>query len=297
MRLKLFRAPSTREAMARIRAELGDEALILATRKVADGVEITTAWEPQASPTPAPPDPAMQRCLAFHGAPEILADQLARGTLRDALAAELRFTSLPLEHASRPMMFAGPPGAGKTLTVARLATRLVMGGVQPVVITADGRRAGAAEQLAAFTRLLGLDLVVASHPVALSRALTRRVAGAPVLIDLPGTSPFDQTQNEELASLAATADARMAVVLPAGLDNLEAHDIAAGFAALGGEYLVATRLDVARRLGSVLAAAQAGLALAEAGIGPGAADGLVPLTADLLARRLAQTPKAGERRQ
>ena len=51
--------------------------------------------------------------------------------------------------------------------------------------------------------------------------------------------------------------------------------------------MVATRLDLSRRLGGVLAAAHAGkLALTEAGVGPGAADGLVPLTAAFLAARL-----------
>jgi hypothetical protein len=40
----------------------------------------------------------------------------------------------------------------------------------------------------------------------------------------------------------------------------------------------------------VLAAAAAGLTLVEAGVGPGAADGLVPLTPDLLARRLMRIP-------
>ena len=52
--------------------------------------------------------------------------------------------------------------------------------------------------------------------------------------------------------------------------------------------LIATRLDMARRLGGILAAADAGrLALAAAGTGPGAADALVALTCDTFASRLA----------
>jgi flagellar biosynthesis protein FlhF len=62
--------------------------------------------------------------------------------------------------------------------------------------------------------------------------------------------------------------------------------------ALGANLLLATKLDAARRIGSVLAAAEAGCALAEAGIGAGAADGMVPFTPDLLARRLMQAPAA-----
>jgi flagellar biosynthesis protein FlhF len=298
MRLKLYRSGSTADAMRQIRTELGPDALILSQRRVADGVEVTAALE-DARPAAAPPmlDAAVIRGLAFHGAPADLAARLAAGPLAQTLAAALSFQPLALQPGDRPVLFAGPPGAGKTLTVARLATRLVMGGLKPLVITADGRRAGAAEQLAAFTRLLGLDLVVASHPVPMARALARRIEGAPVLIDMPGTSPFDPSQNEEMAALANVADARIAVVLPAGLDGTEARETAEAFAGQSGEYLVTTRLDVARRLGCVLAAGSAGLALAEAGIGPGAADGLVQMTADLLARRLLEVPKQWERRQ
>ena len=54
--------------------------------------------------------------------------------------------------------------------------------------------------------------------------------------------------------------------------------------------LVSTRMDVARRIGSVLAAAATGLALTEGGTGPGIADGLEPLTPALLATRLAAPP-------
>ena len=46
MRLKLFRAPAMAAAMAQVRAELGPDALILGTRRVAGGVEITAALEP-----------------------------------------------------------------------------------------------------------------------------------------------------------------------------------------------------------------------------------------------------------
>ena len=72
----------------------------------------------------------------------------------------------------------------------RLATRLVMSGTVPMVVTTDGQRAGATEQLAAFTRLLGIPLLVASHPVSLARALAQRTDGAPVLIDTAGADPL-----------------------------------------------------------------------------------------------------------
>jgi flagellar biosynthesis protein FlhF len=287
LRLKLYRAPAMAEAMRRLRAELGPDALILSTRRVADGVEITAALEP---PTPPPADPARQQALAWHAVPPAIAARLQAGPLAFALSAALRFTALNLAQGAAPLLLTGPPGAGKSLTCARLATRLVMAGARPMVITADGRRAGAIEQLAAFTRLLGLNLLVASHPATLAQALARREAAAPVLIDAPGIDAFDPAQRDEMTALADAANAIPALVLPAGLDPAEAADLATAHAATGAKLLVATRLDSARRLGGVLAAAGTGLKLAEAGIGPGAADGLVPMTPELLAARLLRIP-------
>jgi flagellar biosynthesis protein FlhF len=166
-----------------------------------------------------------------------------------------------------------------------------MAGIAPMVVTADGKRAGAAEQLAAFTKLLGISLVVASHPLTLGRALMQRRDAAPILIDTPGFDPFDPAQRDEIQALVAASDATPVLVLPAGMDVAEAAELGLAYAEAGARLLVATRFDVARRLGGILAAAaEADLALAEAGIGPGAADGLLPITPAWLAGRLLAIP-------
>jgi flagellar biosynthesis protein FlhF len=285
MHLKTFRAAGMAAAMAQVRAELGSEALILNTRKIAGGIEITAAWETEPEPNTA--DPKRLATLAWHGVPSGLRPALEYGDLEEAITHALPFGVLPLEPYEKPVMLVGPPGAGKTLTAVRLATRLVMRGVTPLVITTDGSRAGAIEQLAAFTRLLGVPLLVASNPVSLARALMQRQEGAPVLIDSAGTDPYDDAQTSELKDLAAAADAQVALVLSSGLDPGEAADLAVAYAACGAHWLIATRLDLARRLGGVIAAAAASrLPLIEAGIGPGAADGLIGFTPSLLAEGL-----------
>lgn len=294
MRLKLYRHASMAEAMAAIRAELGPEALILGSRRIGKEVEISAALEP----TPgAVPENLLQReaVLAWHRVPPPLDRLLSESPLEAALAQALQFVPLPLAPGADPLLLVGAPGAGKTLSIARLAARLVMAGTQPMVLTADARRAGAAEQLAAFMRLLGLPLRAANDPLQLGQALALRTGGQTVLIDTPGVDPFDQGDREELAALAATAGAVVVLVLPAGLDSAEAADMAAAFAGIGATFLLPTRLDIARRLGGVLAAAHAGrLALAEAGVGPGAADGLISLTPALLAERLQRACGSGE---
>ena len=271
--IQLFRGADMGAAMAQVRQALGPDAMIVMTRRVEDGIEVTAALDP--------PDEraGVGHDLAWHGVPDALVQRLT-GPLEPALAAALRWA--PLD-GSGAVLLVGPPGAGKTLTAARLATRMVLAGIAPMVITADDRRAGAAEQLAAFTRLLDLPLVVAGTPRLIARAIARGdtggSAGAPVLIDTPGTDPW--ADRALITDLAAAASARIVLVLPAGLDGREAAELAEGYASLGAVAMIATRLDITRRRGSVLGAAQH-LALAEAGVGPGAADGLVPFTPLLL---------------
>lgn len=297
MRLKIFRAARMPEAMAQLREELGADAVILSTRRTAQGIEITAALEPEEPwlipPAGIAPPTAPSGPLAFHNPPAALVAALARGPLDQALAGALGFAPLP-EGRDRPLMLVGPPGAGKTLTCAKLAARMVLAGAPPVVATTDGQRAGATAQLAAFTGVLGLTLAVAQSPAALGKALARRLPGQPALVDSAGCDPFDARQVVALHALAAAAQADLVLVLPAGLDPHEAADLARAFAALGARHLLPTRLDAARRLGAVLAAAEAGpLLLTEGGTSPEVVDGLEVLNPARLAARLAAAPRRG----
>ncbi|MCR0980898.1 flagellar biosynthesis protein FlhF [Roseomonas populi] len=276
--------------MAECRLALGPDALILSTRRTAAGVEVTAALEPAEEEPPPPPPPPVPVAgapdpLARHNMPSALRGRVGPGDAA-SLAAALRFSALP-DAAARPLALVGPPGAGKTLTLAKLATRMVMRGARPLVVTADSQRAGAAEQIAAFTRVLGIPLATAGTGTQLAAALGARHPGQHLLLDTAGCDPFDPGQAEQLLALLRVTDAAPLLVLPAGLDAEEAMETARAFAALGARHLLPTRLDGARRLGGVLAAAFAGpLALTEAGTGPGAADGLTPLTPAWLAERL-----------
>jgi len=295
MRVKLYRAPGMPDAMEQVRRDLGEDALILTTRRTSGGVEVTAAVETESEPAAPPAEPHRHVALEYHRLPPAITRKLEAGPLPFALSAAFRFGRVNLVAGAQPLLLVGPPGSGKTLTVARLAARLVVHGVRPLVITADDRRAGAIEQLAAFTRVLGLRLVATSDPVELKRAIAERGDNAPVLIDAPGLDAFALRDRDELSVLAEITKAAVALVLPAGIDACEAADLAAAHAdAANATLLVATRLDLARRLGGVLAAAVTGLAFAEAGIGPGVADGLVPMTPAFLAQRLLRVPPTAE---
>jgi len=202
----------------------------------------------------------------------------------------------------RPIILAGPPGAGKTLMTAKLAADAVMHGRKPAIITTDIARAGGVEQLSAFLNILELPLLQAETARDLQNLL-KEAKGHDVIIDTGGLNPFDPQEMKFLAKLLATTDMDAALVMPAGMDAEEAAEIAMTFDVLGVKNLIATRLDFARRLGGILsAAAKTGLALGTASHTPQVAHGIVELTPQKLAALLlphlpapADTAKAKER--
>lgn len=320
MRLKSFTAPTMAEAMELVRLELGDEAIIVSTQRAAGtkGVRITAALEPadadlavaemfeEAHPSSAAE--AVRAALETHGLPQRILERLtnaARTTgIADptlacaaALEAGFAFAHLPEHSAPRPFMLVGPPGSGKSIAVAKLAARSVLKQRHVGVITCDNIRAGALEQLTAFTRILEIDLVKARGPESLRRAVEAATGMFDLmLIDSPGLNPFKQSDMDYLQALVEAADVEPILVMAAGGDPTEAAEMAEAFGAIGTTRLFTTRLDTTRRLGAMLTAAEsAQLALCDVSASPHVASGISPISAISLARLiLPQTPEPSQ---
>lgn len=306
MRLRNFTAPSMQEAMALVRQELGPEAIIVSTDDEPGGVRVTAALEEAEPKAPSVSDAdvteQISEALAANGVPGPLAEKLLMASLSfdaddtlvalsGALAAVYPFAPISDQGRSRPLMLVGPPGAGKTMAVAKLAARAVMAKRPVNIITADTVRAGAIEQLEAVARILGVDLEIAEGAGRLATITRGLDPDALTLIDSSGVNPYNAADRRELSALIVAAAAEPILALPAGGDALDAIDIARIFRDLGCSRMAVTRLDLTHRLGSVLAAADAArLGFAEAGVAPEIADGMIPFNPVVLARRLiAQT--------
>lgn len=212
----------------------------------------------------------------------------ASDALAHALAGLLRFSPLTLPPA-RSIMLVGPPGVGKTVVTAKIAARAALDGAPLRVISSDTLKAGATAQLEAYLRALEQPLGLASSPAELAKLEHAGGRNRRAVIDTAGVNPFDEAEMSQLTRLVAAADVEPVLVLAAGGDSHDAMDIARAFARLGIRRLIATRLDATRRIGSLLAAADAGhLALCEGSASPFVAHGLRPLDAIDLAQRLMQ---------
>ena len=233
-----------------------------------------------------------------HSVPDEITDQViscatvlglerADEALTAALEHLFSFRPLPQKKTGTALMMVGPPGSGKTLATAKLATRAVMAGRRVAVITTDTVRAGGVEQLAAFTRLLRVPLHKAASAKDLAALLSDLRDADHVYIDTGGMNPFNPEDMRGLARLSAAGDIEPVLVMQAAIDAQETGEIARVYGTLGVRSLLATRIDYARRLGGLLAAAHFGsLIFAEAGNTPKVADGLIPLSPVRLAHLL-----------
>jgi flagellar biosynthesis protein FlhF len=314
MRLRSFTARTMPDAMALVRQQLGADAVILSTQRGGAGVVVTAALdeidEPTADMLAGEPqqDPIeiLHETLAAHGTPARLVDKLLAAAAElaalppiDALAGSLEktlnFAPLVLRRGAKALIMVGPPGAGKTVVTAKLATRAVLAGRAVRVISSDTVRAGGIAQLEAFTRLLGIMLHRAESEHEMERLTLAATPDEIVLIDSGGINPYSASDRRELADLIAAARAEPIFVLPAGGDVFDTIEMAQAFRLLGAARLLVTRLDMVHRLGSVLGAAEAsGLGFCGAGTASDVAKGLTPLNPVALARLLLpEMAKAG----
>jgi flagellar biosynthesis protein FlhF len=277
MRLKFIDAEAEREAA--FLAALADEGVDAEARLAA------LAGESGRRSAIAPAD-IVEAVLHFHGAPAALSHALlARKTRRAdpakllaaGLKAALNFAKLPEPQHCR-LMLIGPPAAGKTTMMAKLAAR----GRPPLatVLSTDGDRPGGMEQLADPMSVLGIE----PARLDLTDETASLDAQGALLVDTGGT---DAGQGfAALGELAERLRVEPVLVLPATIDADEARHFAEAARAIGAAKLLVSRLDMTRRLAGPLAAAWAGLAIIGGSVTPNFAYGLKPLGPDALARQL-----------
>ena len=319
MRLTSFTARTASQAMAEIRDTIGEDAVIIATTTDENGdVRITVACEPEDTPDGLddadPPEAhdtvvpaarptfpsgdkldAVYRAMRNNGVPAVIGEaimDLVEGAAtrdpRQALSTALReiFSFRPIgdEIGERPLLVTGPPGAGKTQTIAKLAARCVLSDRTIGLATIDTDRTAAVDHLTAYADALSLELVCADSPEDLTDWMRPMVATHRILIDSAGCNHLDVAEMDRFAAFAGAGAVEPLLVLPAGIDVSEAADMAEAYRELGAWRMVVTRVDMTRRLGSVLAAAWAGrLTFAEISDTPRISNGLRAMTPSDLA--------------
>ena len=315
MRLKTFTAESLPAAMELVRERLGDDAVILSSQPDPDGggFRVTAALEGESAQTGFFDGEAgleafniLSETLDYHRVPTELMDALLdhcgrthahspTEALAEAIATEMSFAPPPEKPMSTPLLLAGPPGAGKTATAAKLAAQVRVRGGGVTMITMDAGKAGSLSQIQAFAEALGARLKQAHDAASLKKALQGAGRNHFVVIDAIGAGPFDHDSMEDLDEWLEASGATGVMVKQAGTDPVEAVETALAYADLGVVYYIPTKADATRRLGDVLSAAHsARLTLMGMGVSPTIGAGLRAVDAHHLARMLLPEDVAAE---
>ena len=240
--------------------------------------------------------------LMQHGVGDALTTALLEGAEKAKIDDDLHrlevafaevFSFAPLQFSpATPILLVGPTGAGKTSCSAKLAAAAGENGTPAFMMTADVGRAGAIDQIRAYSDALGAAYYIIENPLDVQQAMKSHTSSSAIILDTPGVSPYDGGDVAALQSYRDVTDGEPVLVLPASGDAAEYIDWALAFKEIGVRRCIITKFDATKRVGAGLCAAHAaGLSLAHFSETPFISEGLLAASPEFLARRLiASTP-------
>ena len=191
----------------------------------------------------------------------------------------------------------GPTGAGKTTTAARLAARFAArhSARDVALVTTDGERTGAREQLHALGRRLGITVCDADNGEGLGHTLDQLVDYPLVLVDTAGYGVRDRAGLRQILWLRASSQVRSLLVLPANAHPHDLGEVIRRYRPAAPEGVVLTKLDETGRLGAALSVlVDHGLSLAYTSAGQQVPTDLEAADAGRLVMQLEKTPRAAD---
>ncbi len=147
----------------------------------------------------------------------------------------------------------GPTGVGKTTTTAKLAARCVLrhGASKLALVTTDGYRIGAHEQLRIYGRILGVPVHLVKNGDDLRQTLADLAHKHVVLIDTMGMSQRDRQVAEQIGMLTDCGVHRLLLLAATGRgDTLD--DVVRAYDGPGLAGCVLTKVDEAASLATAL---------------------------------------------
>jgi len=242
--------------------DLSDACALLASSEVAPELarEIVQAAEarmvgPSGKRAPHPADrAAFQRAL--------VEEMEARFAVQPALGRG--------ESRTRIAALVGPPGAGKTTTLVKLAVNYGLASRRPVLLLSmDNYRVAAAEQLRCYAAILGVGFQLLETVAALAQAIEENRGKELIFIDTPGVAAGDMDSAAALAQfLSARADIDTQLVLSSSMKSADLSHVVDCFEIFGPQRLLFTKLDETGSFGPILnEATRTGKALSFFGTG------------------------------
>lgn len=319
MLLKRFEAKTLPEAIARVRAECGPDALVVDTKPTRTGF-LVVASKPDSAPQRASRDQAGSTSFlskwtrGFQPLADKAADFGLSPTILRAVERALLGTRIELSRPGDPALpgvatkvlaalihqepriesvgegfdtlaVVGPTGVGKTTTLAKLAARAKDRGERTAIITLDTYRMAAVEQLRTFAELLGLPFTVALNANDVRRAIDQHIDCDRILIDTTGKSPRSRDSLPMLEGTLRAVGANTLLCMAAGTRKRDSEIILDAYEPLGIDAVCLTKWDETCAPGESLAAVvEKGLPLSHLCIGQEVPADIVPADSEQLAQ-------------
>ena len=181
----------------------------------------------------------------------------ARGLMLGLISKKLPIAPVDPMETGGVIALVGPTGAGKTTTIAKLASRFAEAHAarDVALVTTDTQRIGAREQLYGFGRQLGIAVHEANSGTDLNQLLHKLADYKLVLIDTAGLGQRDRALTAQLQWLRAAGQIRTLLVLPANTSFQDMDEVVRRFSAANPQGVVLTKLDETGRFGSALSVA------------------------------------------
>ncbi len=192
---------------------------------------------------------------------------------------------------SRAHVFVGPPGAGKTTTLAKVAMRECLGQrVSVRIISLETHRVGAQEKLRGLAKIMGFGFTAADSMREFIEALDEFRGKDVLLIDTPGFGRQDFEAAGDLSRFLAQMKAKeIHLVLPASMNRDDLMACMRRYESLGPDYLLFTKLDETEsRTAALQTALEAGRPLSYFTTGQAIPEDLEPANWPLLAGALSR---------
>lgn len=171
------------------------------------------------------------------------------------LAEELPIAKNDLLDRGGLYVFYGPSGSGKTTSIAKLAAKYALrhGSEGIVLISTDGQRIGAHEQLRTLGRILNVPVRVVDKKHSLEQLLNTVRNKPLVIIDTPGVDPAGSSVHQQLRAIQQNTDAMKSLLtIPSTAQKSVINRVVQSYQDFKLTGCILTKLDEGGLLGDVL---------------------------------------------